>query len=319
MRRIFTRNILNIFALLLLLGTFNVTSSFAQSEEIAVVVNEDAITVSDVTDRATLIIRSSGMPDNPEIRAKLNPQIIGTLVDEQIMKQEAKRLDIEIKQGDLDQGFAVLAKQNNVAPEQFEEMLKRSGVNINTMYNQIEAQMAWGQAVQKIIRPKITVTDADIDDAVQRMRDKIGKTEYLVAGIVLPIEKASDAANIREMAYALTADIRAGKVPFSRVAQQFSKSAGANQGGDMGWIQEGQLEKELEAPLAAMQPGQISEPIKTQSGYSILMLREKRSITEDTIPSREELMNMIGTERLERMQRRHLQDLKTSAFIDSRV
>lgn len=291
----------------------------ANSEVIAAVVNEDAITLSDVSDRATLIIRSSGMPDNPEIRAKLNPQILATLIEEQIMMQEAKRLEVKVTEEQIQQGFATLAQQNNVPPEQFKEMLSRSGVNAKTMYNQIESQMAWGQAVQKTIRPRIAVTDADIDDMRQRMRDKIGKTEYLVAGIFLPVEKAEDAANIREMSYALASDIRAGKVPFSRVAQQFSKSAGAHQGGDLGWIQEGQLEKEIEAALVTLQPGQVSEPVKTRTGYNILLLREKRVTSEDTIPSDEALMQMIGTERLERMQRRRLQDLKSSAFIDVRV
>lgn len=291
----------------------------ANSEVIAAVVNEDAITLSDVADRATLIIRSSGMPDNPEIRAKLNPQILAALIEEQIMLQEAKRQEVSVTEEQIQQGFATLAQQNNLKPDQFKEMLGRSGVNVKTMYNQIEAQIAWGQSVQKTIRPRIAVTDADLDDMRQRMRDKIGKTEYLVAGIFLPVEKADDAANIREMSHALASDIRAGKVPFSRVAQQFSKSAGAHQGGDLGWIQEGQLEKEIEEALAVLQAGQVSDPVKTRSGYNILLLREKRTISEDTIPSDEALTQMIGTERLERMQRRRLQDLKSSAFIDVRA
>ena len=87
----------------------------------------------------------------------------------------------------------------------------------------------------------------------------------------------------------------------------------------MGWVQQGQLAEELEQALAGMQQGQVSAPIRSQSGYHILLLREKRVISEETLPSEEEMMNIIGTQRLERMQRRHLQDLKTAAFIENRV
>ena len=291
----------------------------AQSEGIAVVVNDDAITLSEVNSRMNLIIRSSGMPDNPEMRDKLRPQVIDALIEEQLKLQEGERQELKVTEGEIQQGFAQLAQQNNRAPEEFKEMIGKSGININTMYRQIKSQLMWGKVVTKVVRPSIKVTAADLDDAFQRQKDNFGKAEYQVAEIFLPVESQKEAQNIRELAGRLSSDINAGKVPFFRVAQQFSKSAGAGQGGDLGWVQQGQLAEELEQALAGMQQGQVSAPIRSQSGYHILLLREKRVISEETLPSEEEMMNIIGTQRLERMQRRHLQDLKTAAFIENRV
>jgi len=296
--------------------------SYAQgggASSIAVVVNEDAITMSDVEDRVTLIVRSSGMPDNEEMRSKIRPQVVDVLIEEQLKLQEAERLEIEVAQEQIDQGFAQLAQQNNASPDQFREMLSRSGININTMYRQIKSQMAWGEVIQKTIRPRIVVTDADVEDALSRLRDNLGKSEYHVAEIYLPIDEASDASEVRSLAAKLSQDMQTGQVPFPRVAQQFSKSAGAAQGGDLGWIQEGQLDQDLENVIMQMDVNQISPPVKGVGGYHIFFLRDKREIIEDTMPSVEGMTSTIGTQRMERQQRRHLQDLKAQAFIDTRV
>ncbi len=59
--------------------------------------------------------------------------------------------------------------------------------------------------------------------------------------------------------------------------------------------------------------------VKGVGGYHIFFLRDKREIIEDTMPSVEGMTSTIGTQRMERLQRRHLQDLKAQAFIDTRV
>jgi peptidyl-prolyl cis-trans isomerase SurA len=296
-----------------------VTTAKAGQEMIAAVVNDDVITLSDVSDRMTLIIRSSGMPDTDEMRERLAPQILGTLIEEQLMLQEGRRNEIEITEEEIEAGFAQVAMQNNISAEEFRMMIEGSGVNVGTMLRQIESQIAWGKSVQQVIRPRITVTDADVDDAFSRLRSRIGRTEYLLAMILIPVEDPREANNIRDMSYQMARDIQGQAVPFSRIAQQFSKAAGADQGGDIGWVQDDQLDPKILAAVAAMEKMQVSDPIQTQSGYHIVMMRDKRTISEENFPSSAEMLNMIGTERLERMQRRHMQDLRSSAFIETRV
>ncbi|MFN3700627.1 MAG: peptidylprolyl isomerase [Alphaproteobacteria bacterium] len=297
----------------------SVTTAKAGQEMIAAVVNDDVITFSDVNDRMTLIIRSSGMPDTDEMRERLAPQILGALIEEQLMLQEGHRNDIEVTEEDIEAGFAQIAAQNGVSGEEFRMMIEGSGVNVGTMLRQIESQIAWGKSVQQVIRPRITVTDADVDDAFSRLRSRIGRTEYLLAMILIPVEDPREANNIRDMSYQMARDIQAQAVPFSRIAQQFSKAAGADQGGDIGWVQDDQLDPKILAVVASMQERQVSDPIQTQNGYHIVMMRDKRTISEENFPSSEEMLNVIGTERLERMQRRHMQDLRSSAFIETRV
>jgi len=299
--------------------TFSSASLRAAEMGIAVVVNEDAITYSDLNDRYRLILASSRIPDGPDVRARLMPQIVGSLVEEQLKFQEGIRNDVEVSQSEVNNGFATIAQQNGLKPEEFAMALEQSGINIETMYRQIRSQIMWSKVVSKRLRPQVNISESDIDTVLKRLQDSVGSYEYLASEIYLPVEAPKEEAQIRDLARNLSMDMQAGKVPFFRIAQQFSKAPGAPQGGDMGWVQEGQLSRELDEVLVTLEPEQVSNPIRTLGGYHILMLRQKRQISEETMPERNAVGSSLGMERLDRLQQRLLLDLKSSAFIEDRL
>ncbi|MCD8562834.1 MAG: peptidylprolyl isomerase [Alphaproteobacteria bacterium] len=313
------KKILLSFLALVLLAATAPSALAGLSENIAVVVNNEAITRSDVDDRMKLIMVSSGLQDTPEIREKLEPQVVSMLIDEQIRMQEAKKNDLEITQEEIDDGFKQIAEQNKFTPEQFKDILKKSGINVATMERQIRTQLAWTKVIQTKIKPQVSVRETDVDDAIARMQANIGKTEYLAAEIFLPVDNPSDEKNVRQLANRLTSELKSGKAPFFQVARQFSQSAGASKGGDIGWVQDDQLAPEVSEALAKMSINQLSDPIRSISGYHIVMLRDKREIKEENIPGKQAVTNQIGTERMDRAQRQYFLDLKTAAYIDSRV
>lgn len=291
----------------------------ARTESIAMVVNEQAITMSDVQDRMALIIASSGLPNTPDVQQKLLPQILGSLVDERVRMQEADKLNLSVSPAEVDEGFATIAQQNNMEPEQFRQMIVRGGLNIKTMEDQIRAQIAWGKVVQAKLRPQVVVSEGDIDNYLERLAGNTGQPEYLVSEIYLPVENPKQQAQTQQFAQKLVQEIRSGEAPFEKLAQQFSKSAGAPQGGNIGWIARGQLSQELDEKLPLLEKGAVSAPIHTPTGFYILMLRDQRVVTADNLPSRDEVMSTIGLQRLDRLQRRYLMDLKAAAFIENRI
>ena len=308
-------------ALVFSFGLMTAAPSYGQArtETIAAVVNEDAVSVSDVNERIKLVIASSGMPDNQDIREKLEPQILNILIDEKLKLQEAERLEIFVGEADIEQGFAAIAAQNKFSADQFRSVLRNSGVSPQTLKDQIHAQIAWSQVIGRELRPQVAIADKEVDSVLNRLKASQGKDEYLVSEIFLPVDKPTEEADTRKLADKLMKELEEGKVPFQRLASQFSQAAGAAKGGDIGWVQEGQLPQELDQVLAQMGEGELSQPIRSLAGYHILALRKKRTITEVSIPSREQIMQDLGIERLDRLQRSYLLDLKTQAFIEERV
>ncbi len=304
---------------LLLLALAPAVPVQARTEAIAAVVNQDAISMNDLGDRLHLTMASAGLPNSPEIRKKLIPQVLDSLVEEQLKMQEARRLDIKITKEDIEAGFAELAKQNKFTPEQFRDMISRGGLSLATMERQIESQLAWAKVIQQVMRPQIEVTDSDIDDYIARIKSSKGKTEYLVSDILIKVSSDKKEAEARDVAMKLSQEITSGHAPFGKVAQQFSASPGAVRGGDLGWVLQGQLQTELEKTLAAMQKGAVSAPVRAVDGYHILQLRDMREVSDTNLPPRDNILNAIGLQRLERAQARYLLDLKTTAFIENRV
>lgn len=126
---------------------------------------------------------------------------------------------------------------------------------------------------------------------------------HILIQVAAPKDAAADAAALKK-AKDVLAMARAGK-DFGALAKQYSQDTGsAAQGGDLGWVGDGALFKEVTAALAQLKPGELSEPVKTAYGYHILRLDEiqpakTRTLSEaqsevDTAYRREQASDLFG-------------------------
>lgn len=263
------------FAILLALTAFALPSQAQDSLRIAAVVNDDAISLLDVSMRIRMVIVSSGLQDTPEIRQRLMPQVLRGLIDEQLKLQEAERLNVTVPPEQINAQLNKLAQQNNMTLQQFETVLNRNGILLETVASQIKAELSWAQLVRRRLGPSAAVSEDEIDAALANIVENQGKPEYLVSEIFLAIDSPDQEQQIRLIAERLIEQIRRG-ADFEAVARQFSQSATAATGGDIGWVRPGQLDERLDSVLQEMNPGQISGPIRDTSGFHILMLRDQR-------------------------------------------
>ena len=109
------------------------------------------------------------------------------------------------------------------------------------------------------MRPQVDVSEAEIDDALSRIRTNVGKTESRVAEIFVPIDRADQADEAKRSADRITEQLERG-APFGAVAQQFSQGATAQAGGELGWILPGSLDPALDAAVEKLPVRQYSEP-----------------------------------------------------------
>jgi len=259
---------------------------------IAAVVNDDVITVADLQMRLRLALMSSGLPATPDNQQRLLPQVLRLLIDEKLQAQEAKRSGISVDGKDVDKALQTIANQNRMSTQQLFTVLKSAGVPQTALEDQVRAQLAWRQLIENRFISQVQVSDTQIDEVVERLKANQGKPQYLVASIFLAVDQDAGDAQVRALADRLVAELRRG-APFPAVARQFSQAAGAQTGGDMGWVLAGQLEPALDQVLGTMQQGQISEPIRTLGGYNILFLRDKRLVNANTVSGVKVRLNQI--------------------------
>ncbi len=243
---------------------------------IAAVVNEDIITMFDVQSRMGLVITTSGLENTPDIQRRLLPQVVDILIEERLKIQEAARLKIVTSAAEVRQSIETIEQRNNMPAGGFRSMLSDKGIDISALNTQVEADLSWGKVVRQSLQSEVSVSPDEVNVVLARARANQGKPEFLVAEIMLPVISPAQEPVMRDMAGRLVAQVRGGAA-FPALAQQFSQSPTAALGGDLGWVVRGELETELDEALARMETNQVSDPVRTTTGYHILMLRERRT------------------------------------------
>ena len=269
----------------LLLGTLTALAPMALSParaedtvRVAAVVNDDIVSMRDLEERIRVALLSSNLPDNVETRRRVGTPVLRRLIDERLQMQEAHRLKIAITPAEIAGGLATIERQNNMDNGGFEKFLKSKDIDAETIRDQIRAELAWMRVVRGELVPDLHIGEQEIDARLLTMKASLGKPEYLVAEIFLPVDDPNRAEEQRNLAVRLIEQMRQG-APFSALARQFSQ-AGAAAGGDLGWISEGMLDDEVMKELASMEKGSVTQPMRTIDGYHIILLRDKRIIGE---------------------------------------
>jgi peptidyl-prolyl cis-trans isomerase SurA len=262
-----------LLAVILVLGS--ATCASAQALRVVARVNDDAITDFELRQRITFAVRSSGMQETPDLQHRLAPQILRQMVDERLQIQHSKGLGVKPSETEVNQRVSEIERSAGMQPGQFKQFLQSIGVAYEVATQQIEAQLAWAKIVRRRVRPQVDVSDAEIEDAMSRIRTNVGKTESRVAEIFIPIDKVEQADEAKRSADRVIDQLRRG-ANFPALAQQFSQGATAQQGGDLGWVLPGSLDPALDATMEKLPLRQASEAIRTPAGYHILYVVDRR-------------------------------------------
>lgn len=248
----------------------------------AAVVNDEIISIFDVNQRLLLTVMSSGLKDTPELRQRLVSQVMRNLIDERLQAQEAARLGITVADEQVEKAAELIAKQNNMAAEQFFKLLDSRGITREAMLDRVRSQLIWQALVTRRLRPTAEVTEDEVDAVVRRIEANQGKVIWQISEIFLATDTPDQADDVQVNAERIVEELR-NKADFTALARQFSDSASAQRGGDVGWVQQGQLPEDVESVLATMKPGQIAGPIRTLTGFYILLLRNQRQVTTGAV------------------------------------
>lgn len=224
-----------------------------------------------------MVIVSSRLPATDETAQRLAPQVLRSLVDEQIQLQEAKRLNVAVTDQDLARARSEVEQRNNLKPGQFEEFVRSLGVDPETVIRQLKSQVAWTKLVRRRFGNDVTISQEEVTDVLQRMEADAGKTQKRVSEIVLTVDDPANEEQVRQLAERIVEQLKAG-ANFGAVARQFSASANAAVGGDVGWVLAERMAPEIAEAVAKLETGQISAPVRTLFGYHIVQVADSRVI-----------------------------------------
>jgi len=242
---------------------------------IAAIVNDDLISVYDLESRVRWVVLTTGIkPDNQNQR-RIIQQVLREMVDERLRLQEADRLGIRVTDREIDQEIDTLAARNNLTAEQFTNQVTQRGVDMAAVRALINASLAWTKVARRQLRRQIEVTDEEVDETLDRLRDTLNEPQKRLYEIFLSVNSPDQEGDTLQTAERIVQQARDG-AEFSGLARAFSQSNSASEGGDIGWVAVSQLPPDLQEDVRNLSNGQVSEPIKTFSGFYILYVADER-------------------------------------------
>lgn len=259
---------------------------------IAAIVNDEVVSGFDVEQRVDLVIASANMRDSPDVRRRLRDQVLRGLIDERLQLQEATRFNVTATPEDVERAIGTIAAQNKMRPEQLDQFLASRDIPRSALESQLRAEIAWTKLVRRRFANSVQIGDEEIDEILQRLEDNAGKSQNRISEIFLPVDSPVAMPEVMNEARRLRQQLSQG-ADFAALARQFSRGPTAPEGGQVGWVQPGQLASELDAAIAELSVGEISEPIETISGIYIVRLDERRRIM-----ARDPLDTTIGLRQL---------------------
>ena len=148
------------------------------------------------------------------------------------------------------------------------------------------------------MRAKINLPQSEIERAYNNNMEQYTTPEQVRASHVLLKTEGKDDAAVKAKAEDVLKQARGG-ADFAELAKKYSEDEGsAKNGGDLDYFGRGRMVPEFDQTVFAMQPGQISDLVKTQYGYHIIKLVDKKTATTRSLQEvRQQIVDQLSYER----------------------
>jgi peptidyl-prolyl cis-trans isomerase SurA len=247
---------------------------------IAAIVNDGVVLKSELQAEMTRIVdrlRRQGT-QLPAERA-LAQQVLERLVVNRIELQRADRVGIQVSDETLNSALASIAQRNNTTLEQLPALLAREGIDYQTYRREMRDQIALEQLRQRDVVTKIVVTPREIDEYLARQAGRAAfNQEYNLSHILVSISGTATPEAIaaaEKKATDIYQRIKAGE-DFAQLALTYSDGQQALEGGSLGWRKGNELATVFVDIVPGLEKGEVSEPIRSASGFHIVKLIDRR-------------------------------------------
>jgi peptidyl-prolyl cis-trans isomerase SurA len=249
-------------------------------DRIVAVVNDDVITQNEVSERVNLVIRQVERQGGQLPPADtLSRQIIERMVNDLVQVQLARETGIKVDDPTLDRTIERIAQENNLTVPAFRAALERDGIRFQRFREDIRSEILLARLREREIDNSVVVTDAEVETELAReAREASGDSEYSLAHILVVVPQQANSQQIeqrRRRALAALSELRRGS-NFAQIAATYSDAPDALQGGTLGWRASGRLPQVFLGAVSKLQPGEVSDVLRSPNGFHIVKLLEKR-------------------------------------------
>lgn len=273
------------FTALFILFCLMLAGQYADAEvldKIVAVVEDDVILEHELENEVAAIAQKiqaskTAMPPDYVLRK----QVLEKMIIQRLQQNLAEKAGITLSEDMLTNSATDIAQRNNMTLEQFKEELQNQGISYKAFLDNMKNEIVINQLRGREIADRIKVTDREIEHFIET-EDKAGEGigEYHLGHILIAVKEGASADVIKkalDKSNALVSDLRSG-ADFTKTAMSVSDDDNALKGGDLGWRGKSDLPTLFVDVVAKMSAGDVSEPIRSPSGFHIIKMLEVKGV-----------------------------------------
>ncbi len=279
------KDIISLLMCCLLFSNFSVHAEVLG--KIVAVVEDDVILEQELNKEVSTIeqrMQASNAQMPPE--SVIRKQVLEKMIMDKLQRQLAEKAGINVTEEMLNSSAADIAQRNNMTLEQFKQELQKQGLSYQSFQDNMRNEIVINQLRGKEIGERIKVTDREIEHFIET-EDKAGEGlgQYHLGHILVAVKEGASSAVIQKAknkADELVKELRSGQ-DFTKTAMSDSDDDNALKGGDLGWRSKSDVPTLFVDVVAKMAEGDVSDPLRSPSGFHIIKMLEMKGIGAHTI------------------------------------
>lgn len=285
-----------------------VTLGMQRGTAIAATVNGEVIYARDLGREVNIMAREYGIDlaaGGSTQRAEITRVVLDQMIEQRLILQEARKYNA------LPSDAQVIAQLDEIrrsfpTPEEFDRALAARQLTVADLRDRLRNSLAVRNLMNSVTAA--TVSDAEIDAYFREHRKDFERPEQVRVKHIL--------LDSQQMAEFVLGKLQRG-TPFEELARQYSNDPGSReQGGDLGFVSHGQLVPEFEEAAFALKPKAVSNIVRTQYGYHLILLVERRPPQPASLAqARSQIRNQLLSSKQEAAFAQWLKKIKATAKI----
>lgn len=268
---------------------FLINSAFAgvELDRIVAVVNDDVVMQSELAEKVRTIkgqLREQGTPLPPT--SILEKQVLDRLILTKLQIQMAENTGIRVDDESLNRTISNIAAENQLSLAQFREILESDGYSYEKFREDIRNEILISRLQQRQVDNRVSISEREIENHLETQEHQGNlEIEYKISHMLFALPEspsAEDFTRVKQKANQVLQELGDG-ADFVKLSAKHSDSQQAASGGDLGWRKSSQIPTLFADFVADMNKGDISELIKSPSGYHVIKLDDVRSTEKHVI------------------------------------
>ena len=289
---------------------------------VVAIVNADVVTLYELDTR---IKELTGM--SPEVlKRKSEEQYVETrrkilqmLIEEKIAIEKIRELNIKVEPKEVDGAIERVKQDNNLTQEDLVARLKEQGQTYDHYRKTIKTELERIRLINYEVKSKIIIREEELKQYYDEHKDEFStQGKVHLAMIFLKQEDPADETESRALqkeARQIIQKIKAGE-DFGKLARQFSKGPGANEGGDLGVFKMSELNKEMADTIKDLSSGEVGAPIIGPNGIQIIKVVEKDKGGEKSFDQvKNAIQSILYRKKLDQAYAEWIKELREKAYI----